>query len=166
MRAGEVVLSRGTVLNAPRLGVLATVGRARVVVVPRPKVAVVSTGDELIEPDQVPGPGQIRNSNATVLRALAARHGADVEVMPIAPDEPGALREIIGRGLAADVLLITGGVSAGNRDLVPEALEAPGGRAGLPQGPAQAGQTALVRGRPGSGRRRPGPWSSDCRGTP
>jgi molybdopterin molybdotransferase len=126
MRAGEVVLERGEVLNAARLGLLASVGRSRVAVVPRPRVSVVSTGDELVDPDQFPGPGQIRNSNATVLRALSAGFGADAGTLPIAPDEPVALRESLARGLAADVLLITGGVSAGNRDLVPEALAALG----------------------------------------
>lgn len=123
MKKGEAVLARGEVLNAASLGVLASVGRTRVEVTGRPRVAIVSTGDELVEPDRVPGPGQIRNSNATVLRALAAENGAEVETYPIAPDESKALREVLGRGLSADVLLITGGVSAGNRDLVPAALE-------------------------------------------
>ncbi len=71
MRAGEVVVARGSILGPARLGVLASVGRAQVRVVPRPLVAIVPTGDELVEPGQVPGPGQIRNSNATLLHALA-----------------------------------------------------------------------------------------------
>jgi molybdopterin molybdotransferase len=124
MRAGEVVLYGGEVLNPPRLGLLASVGRTSAVVFRRPRVLVVSTGDELVEPGQVPGPGQIRNSNATLLRALAASAGGDADVLPTAPDEPSALRDILARGLGADVLLISGGVSAGNRDLVPSALEA------------------------------------------
>ena len=123
MRASEVVLSRGSLLNAVRLGLLAAVGRTSVSVVPRPRIAIVSTGDELVEPGQVPGPGQIRNSNATVLRAMAESAGGEVETLPIAPDEPAGLHAILERGLSADVLLITGGVSAGNRDLVPDALE-------------------------------------------
>jgi molybdopterin molybdotransferase len=127
MRAGEIVLAAGTVLGPAHLGVLASVGRPGVRV-GRPGVAVVSTGDELVEPDRVPGPGQIRNSNAVMLRALAMQDAAEAEAMPIAPDEPAALREILRRGLEADVLLITGGVSAGQRDLVPEALEALGVR--------------------------------------
>lgn len=126
MRAGEVVLTRGTALNPPRLGLLAAVGRPIVAVVPRPRVTVVSTGDELVEPGQVPGPGQIRNSNATMLRALATASGAEVESHPIAPDDPEPLRQALAHGLAADVLIITGGVSAGNRDLVPATLEALG----------------------------------------
>lgn len=123
MRSGEVVLTRGTPLTPPRLGLLASVGRTSVQVIPRPKVAVVSTGDELVEPGQVPGRGQIRNSNATMLRALAVSSGCDAEILPTAPDEPDALHAILGRGLTADVMLVSGGVSAGNRDLVPAALE-------------------------------------------
>lgn len=123
MRAGDVVLGRGTPLNPARLGLLAAVGRSRVRIVARPRVAVVSTGDELVEPGQVPGPGQIRNSNATMLRALAVAAGAEADVLPTAPDDAAALQTILGRGLSADLLLISGGVSAGTRDLVPAALE-------------------------------------------
>jgi molybdopterin molybdotransferase len=126
MKAGDVVLKRGDVLKAPRLGLLASVGRTAVRVVPRPAVAVVSTGDELVEPDRVPGPGQIRNSNATMLRALAETEASIAEVLPTAPDEFDALRATLGRGLERDVLLISGGVSAGSRDLVPAALDALG----------------------------------------
>jgi molybdopterin molybdotransferase len=123
LRAGDVVVRRGERLNAPRLGVLASVGRTAVEVVPPPRVAVVPTGDELVEPDRVPGPGQIRNSNAVMLQALAVAAGAEAEALAIAPDDPGRLGTALDQGLAADVLLITGGVSAGNRDLVPETLE-------------------------------------------
>jgi molybdopterin molybdotransferase len=126
MRAGDVVLRAGEELTPVRLGLLAAVGRASVTVIPRPRVAVLSTGDELVEPDQVPGPGQIRNSNATILRGLATLAGAEAEVLPTAPDEAELLRGALRRGLNADVLLITGGVSAGNRDLVPETLDSLG----------------------------------------
>ncbi len=127
MRAGEVVLHRGERLNAARIGLLASVGRAEVAVIPRPRVVVVPTGDELVEPTNVPGPGLIRNSNAAMLQALAASLGAEVARMPIAPDEPRALRAILARGLdTADLLLVAGGVSAGDRDLVPAALESLG----------------------------------------
>jgi molybdopterin molybdotransferase len=85
-------------------------------------VAIVPTGDELVEPDQVPGPGQIRNSNAIMLEAMALEAGASVEVSPIAPDEAEALGRSLQHGLGYDVLVITGGVSAGQRDLVPAVL--------------------------------------------
>ena len=124
MRAGEVVLRRGERLNPAALGLLASVGRTEVVVVPRPRVVVVPTGDELVEPDRVPGPGQIRNSNAVD----APGAGLDGRGRRRGPADRarrarGSCAEILGRGLDADVLLITGGVSAGKRDLVPETLE-------------------------------------------
>jgi molybdopterin molybdotransferase len=126
MLAGEIVVAHGSVLRPARLGVLAAVGRTEVRVIPRPAVAIVPTGDELVEPGQVPGPGQIRNSNATLLHSLALEAGARASVLPIAPDLPGPLSAILERGLESDILIITGGVSAGERDLVPAALEALG----------------------------------------
>jgi molybdopterin molybdotransferase len=85
-------------------------------------VAIVSTGDELVDPEETPGPGQIRNSNAVMLQALAVSRGATVRALPIARDEPVELKRILKEGLDSDVLLVTGGVSAGQRDLVPAAL--------------------------------------------
>jgi molybdopterin molybdotransferase len=123
MRAGEIVVARGSVLRPARLGVLASIGRIDARVVPRPLVAIVSTGDELVEPGQVPGPGQIRNSNAVLLHALTIQAGARATALPIAPDLSGPLATILECGLESDVLVITGGVSAGQRDLVPAALD-------------------------------------------
>jgi molybdopterin molybdotransferase len=128
MRAGKVVLERGLVLRPDQLGALATVGRIEVTVIPRPRVSIVSTGDELVEPGEAPGPGQIRNSNAVMLRALAAETGAIAGTLPIARDEPALLASALEQALAADVVLVTGGVSAGQRDLVPEALASLGVR--------------------------------------
>jgi molybdopterin molybdotransferase len=136
MRAGDVVLRAGEGLNAPRVGVLASVGRPEVDVVRRPDVRIIPTGDELVEVGQVPGPGRIRNSNAVVLAALvsqAAPGSAIVE--PIAPDDAAALRTRFAAAVGdarsegraeADVLVISGGVSAGKLDLVPSCLEAVG----------------------------------------
>jgi molybdopterin molybdotransferase len=123
MRAGELVLRRGERLNPAMLGLLASVGRTSVAIVPPPRVAIVPTGDELVEPGQVPGPGQIRNSNAQVLQALVRLSEAEADPRPIAPDDPERLRAALADGLTADILLITGGVSAGNLDLVPGTLE-------------------------------------------
>jgi molybdopterin molybdotransferase len=122
-RAGNVVLPAGSLLNPPALGLVASVGRTEVRVVPRPRLTIVPTGDELVEPDQTPGPGQIRNSNAIILEALAMDHGALPRVLPIAPDDPVGLRESLEQGSEADVLVVTGGVSAGQRDLVPAVLD-------------------------------------------
>ncbi|MDR3635391.1 MAG: molybdopterin molybdotransferase MoeA [Isosphaeraceae bacterium] len=122
MRAGDVIVRRGETLTPTRLGMLASAGRPSPLVVPAPRVAIVPTGDELVESNQVPGPGQIRNSNAVVLEALVAGAGAIPLLSPIARDDPEILREALGEGLASDVLLITGGVSAGQRDLVPATL--------------------------------------------
>lgn len=126
MSRGDVVLRSGAVLSPVRLGLLASVGRSRAMVVPRPRVSVVATGDELVEPDQVPGPGQIRNSNAAMVSGLARAAGATVRTHPIARDEPAELRDRLGSALSDDMLLITGGVSVGTHDLVPAALEALG----------------------------------------
>ena len=122
MRRGEVVLKSGTILTPLPRGLLASVGKTSALVIPAPSVAIVPTGDELVEPDRVPGPGQIRNSNATMLRAFVTGAGGRAEVLGIAPDDPVLLKECLRRGLESDVLLISGGVSAGKLDLVPETL--------------------------------------------
>jgi molybdopterin molybdotransferase len=164
LRAGDIVLGRGERLNAPRLGLLASVGRTTALVHPRPRVVVVPTGDELVEPDQEPGPGQIRNSNAVTLRALAQAAGAEAGTLAIAPDDPERLAAAFHWGLSADVLVITGGVSAGTRDLVPETLQRlgvtrvfhkvrlkPGKPLWFGIGPARAeGPAPLVFGLPGN----------------
>jgi molybdopterin molybdotransferase len=123
MRAGEVVIPAGTRLTPQAIGLLAAVGRANVRVHRIPRVAVLATGDELVEAVERPGPGQIRNSNGPMLVALASRAGAAVDYLGIAPDNRDGLRRLVARGLdAADVLVLAGGVSAGKFDLVPEVL--------------------------------------------
>lgn len=123
MRTGDVVLSAGMVLRPQHIGVLATVGRASASVFRRPVVAVVATGDELVEPAEQPAAHQIRNGNGPTLVALANRAGAEVRYLGIARDDAASLRRMIGEGLQADMLLLSGGVSAGKRDLVPEVLQ-------------------------------------------
>jgi molybdopterin molybdotransferase len=127
MCAGELVVEHGSILTPARVGVLASVGRSQVKIL-RPRVLILPTGDELVEPEKTPGPGQIRNSNALMLQALAIEEGARAETLPVAPDEPAQLRAALEGGLTADLLIITGGVSAGQRDLVPATLEAIGVR--------------------------------------
>jgi molybdopterin molybdotransferase len=122
VRAGETVVSAGRLLRPQELGALAELGSDRVRVIPRPTVAVLATGDELVPVEQRPGPGQIRNSNETMLVAQLRRFGATPIPLGIARDTPSDLREKISRGLAHDVLLLSGGVSAGKVDLVPAVL--------------------------------------------
>ncbi len=123
MRAGEVVVSVGTRLTAQAIGLLAAVGRATVRVHRAARVAVLATGDELVEADAKPGPGQIRNSNGPMLVALGMQAGAVVEYLGIATDVRESLHRLISRGLeTADVLILAGGVSAGKFDLVPGVL--------------------------------------------
>jgi molybdopterin molybdotransferase len=131
MRRGETILSAGTVLQPQEVGLLALVGRAQVTVVPRPRVAILSTGDELVETAAVPGPGQIRNSNGPMLAAQVVRGGALAESLGIGPDRADVLTELVRRGLQADVLILSGGVSAGKRDLVPDVLAEAGVQAHL-----------------------------------
>lgn len=126
MRRGETVLTAGTVLRPVEFGLLATVGRTAVSVVPAPRIAVLSTGDEVVEAGQKPGPGQIRNGNGPMLCALVSRTGGLPRYLGIARDTLDSLQPLVAEGLAADVLVLSGGVSAGQRDLVPGVLEEAG----------------------------------------
>ena len=89
----------------------------------KPRVAILTTGDELVPPDMVPEPHQIRNSNAYSLAAQVKRAGGVPEILGIARDDEPETRALIDRGLASDLLLISGGVSAGKYDVVELALE-------------------------------------------
>jgi molybdopterin molybdotransferase len=122
MRSGDNVLTAGTRLRPQELGILATLGKTRLQVYRRPVMAVLSTGDEVIEPGEDLQPGQIRNSNAVMLQAQTARAGVPVQYLGIARDDVASLRPFLEQGLGHDVLLITGGVSAGKVDLVPNVL--------------------------------------------
>jgi len=119
---GQVVLRSGQLIRPVEVGLLCEVGRTSVSVVPRVQVAVLPTGNELVPADQCPGPGQIRNSNGPMLLAAAARAGAEPLDLGIARDERPDLEHRVARGFAADVLVLSGGVSAGVLDLVPGVL--------------------------------------------
>ena len=121
-QANDRILSAGASLSPTCLALLASVGHTRVAVIPRPVVGILSTGDELVEPDQVPGPGQIRNSNAIMLEALVVDHGGTPLSFADRTGRAQAARFGLEQGLDADMLVITGGVSAGQRDLVPAVL--------------------------------------------
>jgi len=116
--AGSVVLTAGTLLRPAAIGLCAAVGRAAVTVVPRPRVAIVSTGDELVPPGHPLQPGQIYNSNAYSLAAQVEEAGGIVTHRLIARDTPESLREAFDQCAGADLLLTSGGVSVGDYDYV------------------------------------------------
>jgi len=120
---GQTVLEAGERLTPARIGLCAEVGAARVKVHRRPQVAILSTGDELVEFTERPGPGQIRNSNSLLLAAAVQENKCKALSLGIVRDEPAALRTAIQRGLESDVLILSGGVSAGVLDLVPATLQ-------------------------------------------
>jgi len=123
MRKGEVVLSAGTELRPQEFGTLAAVGKTTIAVIPRPRVAILCTGDEIVDASQQPKPGQIRNGNGPMLQAQVARAGAIPQYLGIARDRVEELRTRIKEGLQSDLLVLSGGVSAGKLDLVPGVLQ-------------------------------------------
>ncbi len=122
MRTGETVLSNGARLRPQELALLATVGRTSALVRPPARVAVLSTGDEIVEAPHKPGPGQIRNGNGPMLMAQSARAGAVPTYLGIAGDRLESLMPKVEEGLNSDILILSGGVSAGTLDLVPQVL--------------------------------------------
>jgi molybdopterin molybdotransferase len=122
VRKGAAVLPRGRVVDASAIGVLATVGRSRVEVGRRPSVALLVTGDEVLDVAQSPGPAQIRNSNGPAVAAQARQAGATVRLLGVARDQKDEIKAALRSGVEADVLLASGGVSAGDYDLVEPAL--------------------------------------------
>jgi molybdopterin molybdotransferase len=120
---GQTVLQPGTILRAIELGLLAEVGNSQVAVTPRPRVAVLATGNELVPCDLKPAAGQIRNSNGAMLIGLVAQAGGQAMDLGIGHDTAEDLRRLCEQGLQCDVLMISGGVSAGVLDLVPSVLE-------------------------------------------
>ena len=121
-KRGERLLEVGTRLDHAAIAVAASVGRAHLLVYSPPRVAVLSTGDELVELEVSPGPNQIRNSNSYSLAAQIKAAGGEPVLLPIARDESLRLRELIADGLECDLLLLTGGVSMGKYDLVEQVL--------------------------------------------
>ena len=119
LRRGDVLVAAGSRIGPAEIGLLASLGHATVQVCRRPRVSILSTGDELVEPDQEPGPGQIRDSNRFSLTVAAEAAGADVVWSGHAPDDPDALRRLIIERIAeSDVMITSGGVSMGDKDYV------------------------------------------------
>jgi molybdopterin molybdotransferase len=121
-RAGDTLMEPGKRLDFTGIAMLAAAGKARVSVYAAPRVAIVATGDEIVTVGETPRDFQIRNSNVYSLAAQVARAGGLPEILPVARDEIGHTRELIERGLHADLLLLSGGVSAGKYDIVERVL--------------------------------------------
>ncbi len=116
--AGDRAFDVGKRIASLELAVLATVGKSAIKVFGRPRVAILATGDELVEVTETPGPTQIRNSNSFSLYAQVLKCGGQPSLLEIARDDSRDLKRLISQGLAYDVLLVTGGVSMGKYDLV------------------------------------------------
>ena len=122
-KQGSVLVERGVRLDAPAIALAASAGKSRLEVYRLPQIAILTTGDEIVDVDATPGPTQIRNSNSYSLAVQIRNAGGEPVLLRIAPDEPRGLRALIEEGLESDLLLLTGGVSMGRYDLVEQVLE-------------------------------------------
>jgi len=128
VQAGQVVLRPGRALRPQEIGMLAAVGRVEVKVTQRPRVAILATGDEVVPPDQAPGPGQIRDANSYTVAAQVQRYGGVPLLLGVARDQQELVREGMREALErqADLIITSGGVSVGDFDLVKQVLAAEG----------------------------------------
>jgi molybdopterin molybdotransferase len=126
LKKGETALGRGVLIGPAEIGMLAAAGVVRAPVTRRPKLAVIATGDEIVEPGERKRRGQIRNSNGPALTSLARAAGADAAYLGIARDMSTSLAARLAKAGRADVLVLSGGVSVGDYDLVKAELEAAG----------------------------------------
>ncbi len=128
VRAGQTVLQPGQVLRPQEVGMLAAVGRVEVAVVRRPRVAILATGDEVVPPDRLPGPGQIRDANSYTVAAQVRQYGGRPLLLGVARDQEDLVRRGMQEALAqgADLIITSGGVSVGDFDLVKQVLAAEG----------------------------------------
>jgi molybdopterin molybdotransferase len=127
VKAGERVLAAGSVIRPQEIGMAASIGLSTLKVRRRAQVAILATGDELLEPGSAPLPGKIVNSNSHTLAAQVLEAGGEPELIGIARDHLDATRERIRKGAEADLLVVSGGVSVGDRDFVKEAIQDLGG---------------------------------------
>lgn len=126
MRRGQTVLHKGAEIGSWEIGVLATLGQATISVVRRPRVAILGTGDEVIDIDQPLAPGKIRNSNSYLLEAAVRLAGGEPSRLGVARDTAESLREKLHEALNYDLLLTSGGVSVGDFDLVKDIMQEQG----------------------------------------
>lgn len=124
IKAGETALKEGTYIRAEEIGVLASLGISKVMTYAKPKVAIISTGDELIGIDETPLKGQIREINTYTLRALSLKHGLEVVEAKVIKDDKNLIRAELIKALdMADILLVSGGSSVGEKDYTAEILD-------------------------------------------
>jgi len=121
-RQGAMMVARGTRVTHTTVAIAAAVGRSEVSAFRRPRVAILATGDELVEINLPPGPNEIRNSNSYSLAAQVYAAGGEPVILPVAPDSPDELALLLRKGFDCELLLITGGVSMGKYDLVEQVL--------------------------------------------
>jgi molybdopterin molybdotransferase len=128
VRAGQVVLESGKVLRPQEIGMLAALGHLEVEVIRRPRVAILGTGDEVVPPDQVPGPSQIRDANSHMVAAQVQRYGGVPIILGVAQDQEKLVRQGMHQALQqeADFIITSGGVSVGDFDLVKQVMDAEG----------------------------------------
>jgi molybdopterin molybdotransferase len=150
-RQGSVLITAGTRLDASHIASLAMSGHRRVTVFARPCAAILATGDEIVPIEEIPAAHQIRNSNSYMLAALVEARGCTTEILPIAKDSEESLKPLLERGLEQDLLIISGGVSAGKYDLVKPLLKNLGAEFRFERVRIQPGQPATfatARGKP------------------
>lgn len=123
---GKLLVKKGTPLGPAHLALLATVGYGKVSIYPRPRVAILATGSELLKPGEKPRGGKIHDSNSVLLESLVREAGGIPHVFPPAGDDPAEIHSAIRRGLASDLFAISGGVSVGAYDFVKEVLKKEG----------------------------------------
>ncbi|BDG01674.1 molybdopterin molybdotransferase MoeA [Anaeromyxobacter oryzae] len=128
LAAGQVALPAGAVVDPGTIGLAAAIGRTELLVRRRPRVAILPTGDELVPPGQVPGPGQLVESNGLALAAAVTAAGAEPVLLPTARDDAASLAASLAGASGLDALVTSGGVSVGERDLVRAALASAGAR--------------------------------------
>lgn len=122
-RAGQELLPAGQLIRSQELALLSHAGVTTLQVVRRPRVAIISTGDELVPADQQPAPGQIRESNGQALKAMVLRDGGEPTYLGLAADREEEITNLLQQGLAYDVILISGGSSVGTRDMTSVLIE-------------------------------------------
>jgi molybdopterin molybdotransferase len=122
-KQGEEIVPAGTRLSPSQIAAAATCGRSSLEVFKKPRVAILTTGDELVAVNEIPAPGKIRNSNAPMLAALVAQAGGDPWILPPARDNGAEIEDALREATHSDLVLISGGVSAGKFDLVEPVLD-------------------------------------------